>query len=275
MKSLAVFAVLAVAFTASTPATGESATVFPGDLKACALHFEHTGLPAPATPDPAGSILYRCYGGFAVRLNSATKVPDWVVETVSPEGLSGGAERSDRFFPDRSIPENFRAELSDYAGSGYDRGHQAPAGDFSGDQRAQDQTFVLTNIAPQVGPCFNRGVWKDLESDIRDAVRASGRLVIFTGPAYRNEIRTIGDLVPKKRGSTVAVPGAFFKIVYNPDRREASGWLISNEKHCGKSPDDFVVTIDAIEAETGFNFLAALSPEEQARLESASPVWAW
>lgn len=60
------------------------------------------------------------------------------------------------FQEDTDIPEMFRAHLKDYVSSGYDRGHQAPAADDLSSQEAMDQTFLLTNMAPQVGVGFNR-----------------------------------------------------------------------------------------------------------------------
>lgn len=40
--------------------------------------------------------------------------------------------------------------------SGYDRGHMVPAADAKISQKAMDETFYLSNIAPQVGDGFNR-----------------------------------------------------------------------------------------------------------------------
>ena len=40
--------------------------------------------------------------------------------------------------------------------SGYDRGHMVPAADAKISQQAMDETFYLSNIAPQVGDGFNR-----------------------------------------------------------------------------------------------------------------------
>jgi endonuclease G len=69
-----------------------------------------------------------------------------------------GVDRSKSAFKeDTDIPTLFRALLKDYSGSGYDRGHQAPAADATFTQEAMDQTFLLTNMAPQVGIGFNRG----------------------------------------------------------------------------------------------------------------------
>jgi endonuclease G, mitochondrial len=61
------------------------------------------------------------------------------------------------FREDPDIPLMFRALLKDYVRSGYDRGHQAPAADATYTQIAMDETFLLSNMAPQVGVGFNRG----------------------------------------------------------------------------------------------------------------------
>lgn len=51
--------------------------------------------------------------------------------------------------------------------SGYDRGHLAPAGNHRRTQNSINQTFYLTNMAPQVGRGFNRDKWNDLEKHVR------------------------------------------------------------------------------------------------------------
>lgn len=60
------------------------------------------------------------------------------------------------------MPDLYKAKLSDYLRSGYDRGHMAPAADCKYSQNAMDETFYLSNIAPQVGDGFNRDCKEDL-----------------------------------------------------------------------------------------------------------------
>lgn len=69
----------------------------------------------------------------------------------------------------------FRAKLQDYFRSGYDRGHMVPAADAKFSQDAMDETFLLSNIAPQVGVGFNR----HCQSPGQLAVRTT-RLTIYT-----------------------------------------------------------------------------------------------
>ena len=57
-----------------------------------------------------------------------------------------------------------------------------------------DETFYLTNVSPQVGVGFNRGVWKNLEERIRSDI-SSGNIreaQIVSGPLYVSDDRRGG-----------------------------------------------------------------------------------
>lgn len=72
----------------------------------------------------------------------------------------------------------------DYRGSGYDRGHLAAAGNHQLNQEICDQTFLLSNISPQVGKGFNRDAWNRLEKYVRKLTRVYKHLYVCTGPLY-------------------------------------------------------------------------------------------
>lgn len=77
-----------------------------------------------------------------------------------------------------------RADNSDYKGSGYDRGHLAAAGNHKVEQLHMEQTFYLTNIAPQVGLGFNRDSWNRLEKYVRGLTKIYRDVYVCTGPLY-------------------------------------------------------------------------------------------
>lgn len=161
-----------------------------------------------------------CYADFAVLHSGQSKTPVYVVERLNRASLEEAKheQRTNRFFADARLPAAERAELEDYKGSGYDRGHQAPAGDRSTPE-AMAQSFSLANMVPQA-PENNRHAWADIEKATRKYVmRAQGDVFVYTGPVYYAPVQTIG------RGK-VWVPSALFKLVYDPATgRSWAHWL--------------------------------------------------
>jgi len=84
------------------------------------------------------------------------------LEPAPVNGDTGDRGKS-TFQEDEGLPVRFRAKLQDYFRSGYDRGHMVPAADAKRSQEAMNETFLLSNIAPQVGSGFNRHYWAYLE----------------------------------------------------------------------------------------------------------------
>ena len=61
------------------------------------------------------------------------------------------AKRSNcSFRPDEQVSVLFRPDDNDYKKSNFDRGHLAAAANHFHDQQAMDDTFLFTNISPQV-----------------------------------------------------------------------------------------------------------------------------
>lgn len=161
---------------------------------------------APAKP----KLRELCFNEFAILHSGETKTPVYVAQRLSAEILrqGQGLKRSDRFYPEARLPRAERAELSDYKGSGFSRGHMAPAGDM-GTEEGKAQSFSLANMVPQDSK-QNGGPWARIEKDTRRYVeRAKGDVFVFTGPIYDGQLATIGQ-------NGVAVPTAVFKLVYDP-----------------------------------------------------------
>ena len=105
-----------------------------------------------------GDVL-RVFDGYTASYDTRLRNPRWVLERITKESSKGDGNRTNAtFLEDQDIDAKFRAKLSDFQGSGYDRGHMTPAANHKGSQNNMADTFVLTNISPQVGRGFNRFV---------------------------------------------------------------------------------------------------------------------
>ncbi|KAK3259113.1 hypothetical protein CYMTET_31879 [Cymbomonas tetramitiformis] len=99
---------------------------------------------------PMGSSL-RVFHQYVSSFDYRTRNPGWVLEHVNRASAFGKADRADSTFKeDTTILPHLRNRLDDFRNSGYDRGHLAPAANHKGSQEALDETFLLSNMSPQV-----------------------------------------------------------------------------------------------------------------------------
>jgi len=193
---------------------------------------------------------------------------EWVAyELTEAEVRSNIADRTDDFREDPLVSTG-SASLTDYRRSGYDRGHLAPAGDMGFSEVAMSESFYLSNMSPQ-DRAFNRGVWKDLEEDVRTWAVASGSLYVVTGPIFGSDPKRIGE-------NGVSVPDYYYKVLldYQKPEIKAIGFLLPNES-TSESPQAFVETIDNVEAYTGIDFFPELPDELETELESSANAGDW
>ncbi|MBB3184337.1 endonuclease G [Halomonas fontilapidosi] len=161
-----------------------------------------------------------------------------------------------------------------YFGSGYDRGHLAPnyaiAAVHGGE--AQRDTFLMSNMSPQ-RPALNRRLWQRLEEVVMDHfVPRFGTLQVITGPVFPASFR---DNVLNRVG-LVEVPEAFYKILVVPgEAPRALAFLMSQDVSGDEPLDDFLVSIDMLEARTGLNFFPQLSEAAAADLEAEVQAAGW
>ncbi|MDR2015534.1 MAG: DNA/RNA non-specific endonuclease [Azoarcus sp.] len=231
-----------------------------GPLEDCAEYAEY-GLPSND-----GTLL--CRMGYLTAHDDAFLTPIWVAERMTIEKVFGETARKDNFKADPDLPEGKRAELSDYKGSGYDRGHMAPAASMKWHPTAMDESFFLSNMVPQNGP-NNQQIWASLEAYVRDLVIARGEIIIYTGPIYDNDEAnaTIGK-------NNVGVPDRLYKVIYDPKRKEAIAFLLPNQPISTKFLPNYIVPVREIESITGLNFLSNLPRKEQNRIEKAkAEMW--
>ena len=218
------------------------------------------------TPGRCDQVLER--EGYALGYVEAWEQPAWVAYRLTKdEVMSRKSSRMDAFMFDPEIKTG-SAMPEDYQGSGYDRGHLAPAGDMHWSDKTMLESFYMSNMSPQ-DPSFNRGVWSKLEQAVRRFAYSEGSVFVVTGPIVtEDDTKTIGP-------SKVRVPGFYYKVVYDETPPEKMIAFILPNKGSKTPLDSFVVTVDDVEEATGLDFFSALPPEKQAKLESHSDPDAW
>src|SRR3989338_2579797 len=221
-----------------------------------------------------GTLLFR--KGYILSHNNWLKIPNWAAYHVSSTTLKGTVKRGDDFRADPELKPWQRAEPADYRKSGYDQGHMAPAAAMKRSKSAMSESFLLSNMAPQVGVGFNRGVWRILEDRVRDWAVARGDGYVFIGPVFKDvdgvmQFKLIGK-------SRVAVQTHCFMILVTKDRQgklEAIAFMLPNAK--GKEDDlaGYTVSIHEIERLTGLDFLDQLPDDQENELEAkrAEELW--
>lgn len=233
------------------------------------------GAPKPLPDWPLGKTEMVFRDGYVLEHSSEWKVPYWVCESLELSELNGNVPRKDAFAPDNKLTPGLRAELSDYKGSGFDRGHQAPAGDQTKSAPRKAETFFLSNMIPQNGN-NNQQIWATLENTVRgwaEDTSVATNVKVITGPVFHTKadlaqgfstIDTIGK-------DNVGVPKAIYKIVVGTvgGERRAVAFIIDNKPQSRPfNFINFIATIQEVEERTGFNFMPSLDIADRVKLET-------
>lgn len=149
----------------------------------------------------AKSVVYRLYGDLVNEVN--------IQERPS-------------FYEEESIDQPYRAKVSDYSGSGYDRGHMAPDASFDWSQESLDATYSLANIIPQV-PEVNQQMWVKAETYAREVAVELGEVTVMNVVKYDAHPETIGE-------SNVALSLGYYKMIFNEDENFEACYFYLNSK---------------------------------------------
>ena len=201
------------------------------------------------------------------------------------DGLPAPRWSSYRVFPYKDVhlerPSSFKSDprtaarvtTSEYVRSGYDRGHLAPnyAISVCYGEEAQKETFLLTNIVPQLH-ALNAGLWKDMEQRImKRYVERYGTVWVQVGPVFAS---------PSQKVGRIPVPVSFWMVISDYDEAvggvRAIAYLVPHEEKWRDAElTRYVVSIRRIEELTGLDFFPKLPRPTQDRLESTPAPRAW
>lgn len=213
-------------------------------------------------PVSSGQIVRQAY--YSLAYSEENEQASWVYYQLNLENINGTQSRTDDFRADPAVSTG-SASLSDYKGSGYDRGHLCPAADMTQNKTAMSESFFLSNMSPQTAG-FNRGIWSVAESQVRKWGLDYGKLYVVTGPIFKNNIGTIG-------ANKVTIPGYYYKIVF--DGKDKMIGLILPHASSSEKLVQFVVTVDFIEQQTGIDFFKGLDDLLENNLEGKISISGW
>ena len=218
-------------------------------------------------PKPKPSDLIIHHVGYVLSYNEAHEQANWVAYELTLEEVNGSFKRTNDFRPDPKVKTG-SASLADYRGSGYDRGHLAPAADMKWSPIAMSESFYMSNMSPQ-RPSFNRGIWKRLEEQVRKWAVDNKSVYIATGGVLIPGLNKIGP-------NQVSVPERFYKVILDYQDPELKGiaFILPN-RGSKESLKKYVVTIDKVESVTGIDFFYTLPDEIEEEIESKVDLSRW
>jgi endonuclease G len=220
----------------------------------CPAHYVDGRLPEIRNQKLAGATRELCYSEFGIMHSGVTRTPLWSAEYLQAGNVLAAQvlTRENSFHPEPALAPGQRAELSDYARSGFDRGHMAPNGDMP-DRASQHESFTLANMVPQDAD-NNRHVWAGIEGAVRKMARRDGALYVITGPAFLGaKLRKVGNVI---------VPSHLYKLVYSPRQQAGAAWFVANQPDAQPQ----VLSIPALERLVGIDLLPSLSGQQKERM---------
>jgi endonuclease G len=209
------------------------------------------------------------HAGYSLLFSDKHKQAIWVAYELTKDETTKLYDRTDKFMVDPLVKTGSATD-KDYEGSGFDRGHLAPAADMGWSSASVAESFYYSNMSPQL-PAFNRGVWKRLEELVRSWAIEDLTIDVVTGPVLSNGLLTIG---PNK----VSVPHYYYKVIldYTEPGINGIGFILPN---AGSSEplQNFAVTIDSVEKLTGIDFFPKLPDIQERVIEKTLCLscWTW
>ena len=192
---------------------------------------------------------------------NTTAARNWNRDNWKGTEWEGQTWDGDPFQPDPDIPAGQRSELSDFRGSGYDRGHLCASADRLFSKDANGQTFYLSNMSPQMAR-FNQSDWVDLEGQVQNWGRNSSfrdTLFVVKGGTIRD------DQLKGHTNSGIVVPKYYFmallckKYSGGQNTYQAIGFWVEHKSYGGNADlRSWAVSIDELEEKTGIDFFCNL-----------------
>ena len=206
------------------------------------------------------------HGYYTLSYNEKHEQAEWVAYHLKKEHTAYNNFKRPYFKIDPLVKTN-AASWRNYKKSGYDRGHLCPAADRKFDKKAFEETFLTSNISPQIN-AFNAGIWNNLEKQVRYWVKKEKSLYIVTGPVFKNSTKSIGS-------EQVTVPTYFYKVIYKNDSPKKMIAFLLPHKASTKPLETYITSVDKLEKLLGIDFFKSLPDTLEDKLESTASTTGW
>lgn len=223
---------------------------------------------------------------YTVCYSREHRAPLWVAAPVH-RAYKGDVKRVDNYDFDPTLPVNIQITLNRSYGD-YTRGHMLGSGERTATREMNNQTFYVTNIAPQLREGFNErgGAWNNLEYFV-DRQLCADTLYVVTGAIYDDFTAPDGTnikartTVNKNDNKRVGVPTAYYKALLRTksgrtgksvveckaSELKCAAFIIPHRSDVGHKPTaEDMISIKELERLTGVNFFANVpnAPENKA-----------
>lgn len=242
---------------------------------------------------------------LAIEWNAAMRHSSWVAFSFDSTTSQDNVKRGDAWGWDPLIPVELGKVIEDdHKSDGYDKGHLCASEDRVYCKEANDQTFLYSNISPQIGS-FNQKYWAKLEALIQKWGRSTQNGVYdkvyvakggtinkllkdWTGKQKANDglyptADADGKSNPKSKNGLVVPAYYYMAILAEKDGKfQAIGFLVPHSEDLPAKPTTadlqvYTCSIAHLEEQTGIDFFCNLKDNVEREVESAFRLedWQW
>ena len=251
----------------------------PAERKAKELYYAYHTISEEDAADPRRN--------YAVCFNADMHCPAWVAFVLHPS-FTGETKRVDNYQYDPQLPINIQPQLKRSYGGDYSRGHLLGSAERNTSRAANDQTFYVTNIAPQIRVGFNSagGAWNNLESFV-DKQICSDTLYVVTGCLFGEFTDSDGAIIEPTKAinrndeKEIGVPTAYYKALLRTRKGntgksvtrckaseiKCAAFIVGHRSAKGRKPSaQEMISIEELERLTGEEFFVNVkhAPKQQA-----------
>ena len=209
----------------------------------------------------------------------------WVAFRFDGNTRAQSVGRSDEpFMDDPSLSSTLHIGFYGF-GRDYNRGHLCASADRLYDRTANEQTFYMSNMSPQLSS-FNQGYWVTLESQVQKLGRSktfSDTLYVVKGGTIKEG--QIKSYITRNNGNKVAVPKYYYMAllkVKNGVYHSIAFWMEHKEygySYKNKAPLSEImshaVSVNELEQLTGIDFFPNLPDATEEKVEDQKDINTW